>query len=645
MRLPTFCIGYHVIAIIQFIQLCQAQTCSKPTVKINDVGDLEGLSMDTYKPKPLADGQTMYDFMLYYLPSIIGDFADPVGSAREITNPNFELDIPSGTVDTKRTVFGVEIDATDFTMRFYNNFVSKTTGYHTFSISADDGAMISIMHDFTYFCCKNITTMPGGKLHQFWMDTYETYSTIIEDTGSSSDTKEVSIYLEADTLVLLEMVVINKEGSANFDFSIVDPNGNSIIGLPGYLYEVEDVDVYCNRITEVTETADVLATTTYSSTTVTSIANIFGIPEYNTIYYVQVPSEVPITSSSVPEPSSSTIESSSEATSDASSSAISSSTESSVISSSTIETSSEVTSEITLSVVSSSTESLVISSSTIETSSEFSSEIPTSAESSSTGGSIEQSSTAVSSSTETLDSSTYTESSTKSLNSYSSSVVSSLVSSQLTSSALSSDFVSSQTTSSDIMSTETTSSDIYSSVQYTSSNVESEYTNPPSIEPSDTIQTSVITTAISRTETEDYDSEIKSKTTVTTQCTSDKCNTASLVTSTQHATETIHYTTTVTTVCSETHAGSIEVATSTYTTVIETVITHPVCSGDCSVDSIYVSQTEPLTALVQASSTGYPKVLTSSTTHLVNINENSGIHFSSSVAVLFVSLLSILTTF
>ena len=617
MRLHTFCIGYYVIAIIQFIQFSQAQTCSKPTVKINDVGDKEGLSMTTYKSKPFDDGQTMYDFLLYYLPPSIGDFADPVDGAYEITNPNFELDIPSGTVDTKRTVFGVDIDATDFTMRFTNNFVPKTTGYHTFSVSADDGAMISILHDFIFYCCKDITTIPGGKLHQFWMDIYETYSTIIEDTGSSSDTKEVSIYLEAGSLVLLDMVVINKEGSANFDFSIVDPNGNSVIGLPDYIYEVEDVDLYCDRITEVIETVDVPATTTYSSTTVTSIANLFGVPEYNTIYYVQVPSEVPITSSSVPEPepSSSTVESSSEVTSDASSSAISSSTESSII-----------------------------SSSTIETSSEFSSEIPSSVDSSSIGGSIEMSSTVVSSSTETLDSSTYTESSTNSLNSYSPSVVSSLVSSQLISNALSSNFVSSQTTSSGIMSTETTGSDIYSD-QHTSSNVESKYTDFPSIEPSDTTQTSVITKDTSRTEIEDYDSEIESKITVTTQCTSDKCNTASPITTTQHTTETIYYTTTATTVCSVTHADSIEVTTSTYTTVIESAITLPVCSGDCSVDSIDVSQTKPVTTLVQASSTGYPNVLTSSTTHLVNINENSGIHFSSSVGVLFISLLSILMTF
>ena len=594
-------ITYLLIGIFQFLLFCNAQTCSKLNLTsnkpiyngfqymfinmdyLNDV--MDDPNDVTIYPEDQIENPDKYtmnvNFLLHALSADV--IMDEMGDG--IIDPNFQVDIPDNS-DNMTTLFDQSIDGTNFGVIFNRFFVPNITGSYKFSVSADGAGLVSIMNSFDYYCCQNVSNDgydPGDADANFQAK----FSNVIADTGNSSDIKEVTLYLEAGSVSLLQMVAINRGGEGRFNFAIIDPNGKSLVGLPGYIADV-DITPTCNKIVTSIETANVSSTTTYSSDFLTTTANELEIPEYQTTYYVFVPYIASTSSSS---------------TSSASSSLVSS--------------------EITSSTTSTYNISTAVSSNSIsynETASLLSStltDIPNSSKFSST-------STSGVSSESSPNSAISSYASSSSILSVSETTISL---SNLTSDSL-------IDTPSDIITA------TYSSlVPLTTVDIENKYTNSSGgTNPTDI---SYSTAGISKTE--DNDNTKTQFETTTTPCTRTECTAGTPKSSTLYITKTIKCETVITTQCSITHSNSIEVVTSIYTKEIETLVTKS-CSGKCYTESTDNLALETFSIQeVQSAQNLLP--LASSSAYLVDNNKNNGIHNSFDIFAVFISLVSIFATF
>ncbi|KAG0655130.1 hypothetical protein C6P45_003146 [Maudiozyma exigua] len=601
--IPIF---YFLIGILQFSKLCQAQSCSKLNLtqsepKFNGFQYMF-LDMDTIDDVmvnvnagvddtdnnfyPTDDGdedgttsQENYKIDVNFLTHALSadPIIDEIGDG--LIDPNFQVDIPNDS-DGMTTLFNQTIDGTNFGLLFNRFFVPKITGSYKFSISADGAGLVSIMNSFDYYCCQNVS-YDGYDVGDANANFLTEYSNIIADTGNSTDIKEVILHLEAGSVSLLQMIAVNRGGKGRFNFTIIDPNGKSLIGLPDYIADVEITPI-CNKVVSSIVTANVTSTTTYSTDFLSTTANELEIPEFQTIYYVMVPYIGSTSSSSMSSVSSSMV-------SLTSSSSVTSTN--SFTSNSYNETSSSL--------------SLTSTDNSISSNSSSTSRISLNSQSNTADGTYSSSSFTLS----------LSESSMTLSNLVSKSTIAPLSSSNITVT-------------------------YNSAVQLTTTNMENGYANSSSVtESSEKLFSSTDISTIKDNES----SKIQMKTTERFPCTKTECATELPEVSMQYTTRTVKCRTTVTTPCSVTHLDSVDVIMSTYTREVETIVTQ-VCSGNCGVVSLDNLVPETVT-VQEAGNTYSPLTMTSASIYLVDSNKNKGNHFSTNIGTIFISLLSIFTMF
>jgi len=631
---------------IQILQSCQAQTCFTSNITVID--KYNGFTCVLFENEKQLELVNTHDYLLRYATRLdTGDQSIGFGS---ITNLNFEIDVSNEGPDNTDIFFGYNINVSNFTFSSSTAFYAKITGYHTFKISADDAALVSLLPSYDFFCCK-YTTDPGDDPLAWFLGLYENYTTIIEYTGSPDDTSKVTLYLTAGEPVLMYMAYVNRAGSARFNITVTDPDNVSFTDLSDYVYGT-DLDLICNDEVDILELASVLSSTTYSTDVVTTTMNVIGYPAYATTYYVKVPMST-IESSSVITESSTGVYSSSIESSESSNNVVSSVTESSDASTSVVESStfsykvsstpvsssmasSDVSSAVISSSIFSSGESSIPVSSSITSSEELSSTI----RSSSTDSDI--TSGAASSSSDTsrylsslpdssMHSSDMPYSSTKSVVAHSS-VTSGSISDSLSTSKMTSG-TSEDSSQSSILSIESSTS-----VAYT-------YTNSSSTGSITTSSSSNIEESSGIAHTSTAEATKKTSTTVTIPCTSEECQVTSKP-STDYISDTFVITSTVTTICPVSESGSMNFVTSTYVTKITTVVQSTYCPGGCTAaEPEYVHSANTGTSLVQETSTpqGTSNSQDTSSSYIVQLNENGVTKSSFGILTLLVSIMSLFT--
>ncbi|SMN17932.1 similar to Saccharomyces cerevisiae FLO5 YHR211W Lectin-like cell wall protein (flocculin) involved in flocculation [Maudiozyma saulgeensis] len=621
-----------LILATQLVSYCYAQECSNLNLTVLDKHD--GFSGFFWQYISEDEWPTTHDYLLRYMTQAN---VDEIGYVNSVSDLNFQIEpLTDGSSDTV-TLFNNEINASNFTLSVTGNFIPKITGDYTFSITADDAAMMMIVSDLSFYCCNDVTLSSDDPIKSM-MDLMEKYYNLIEYTGSTNDADEITLSLTADQVVPLGVVVINRSEGSMFNLTITDPNGESFSDLNGYVFDIDE-DISCNKETAITETASVETKTTYSSTTITTLANVLGLPEYQTTYYVQVPFSALLSISSAR--SSSAVISSSTSNSEFSSTVVSSSTESSGLETSSMQ-SLTLSSYLSSSVISSSTESTSISFNSLSSSGIASLEPSSSTKSNSIVSSTinsDISSTAISDSVVSLDISsssiTYLVSSSvqSSVNLFSSTIDSSIVSAYAPSSTLSS------AVSSNIASTLTQSSNVTSD-SMSSSTTGTAYFNSSKVISSVSTFSDVMTESSAIILTSKGESSGNSKTTVTIPCSSGHCQTISTQ-STKVITEASILTSTITKLCSVTHSNSIEVVTATYITKMTTVATYLNCQGGCSTSVLTTIWPESLDDSVVPEITG--SECTSSSSYVVKLNENRGTKPIFDVFAIAITIISALT--
>lgn len=597
---------YFLIGILQLSNICQAQSCSKLNLtqsepKFNgfqymfldmdtiadvmiNVNAVEDYPNDNVYPaddgdEDGTDSLENYEINVNFLSHALS--ADPINDeiGDGLIDPNFQVDIADGS-DGMTTLFNQTINGTNFGLLFNRFFVPKITGSYKFSISADGAGLVSIMNSFDYYCCQNVS-YDGYDIGDANANFLTEYSNIIADTGNSTDVKEIVLHLEAGSPSLLQMIAVNRGGKGRFNFTIIDPNGKSLIGLPDYIADM-DITPICNKVVKSIETTNVTSTTTYSTDFLSTTANELEIPEFQTIYYVMVPYSASTSSSSM------------------------SSISGSMVSS---ENSSSATSTDSFTSISyngtSSSLSLTSTYNSISSNSSSTSQVSLDSQSDAADG-------------------TYS----------SSSFTLSLVESSTTLSGLVSN-------SSVVPFSSSTLSMTYSSpVQLTTTNTENKYANSSSV--NESAEMLLPTTDIS-TIKENESSEIQIKATERFPCTKTECTTKLSEVLMQYTTRTVKCKTTVTTPCSITHLDSVEFVMSAYTKDVETIVTQ-VCSGNCNMAPLD-DLTLGTVTIQDGENTYSPLTMTSASVYLVDSNKNKGIHFSINIFTIFISLLSIFTVF
>lgn len=597
---------YFLIGILQLSNSCQAQSCSKLNLtqsepKFNGFQYMF-LDMDTIDDVminvnavadypndnvyPADDGDEdgkdsleNYEINVNFLSHAL--FADPINDeiGDGLIDPNFQVDIADGS-DGMTTLFNQTINGTNFGLLFNRFFIPKITGSYKFSISADGAGLVSIMNSFDYYCCQNVS-YDGYDIGDANANFLTEYSNIIADTGNSTDVKEIVLHLQAGSPSLLQMIAVNRGGKGRFNFTIIDPNGKSLIGLPDYIADM-DITPICNKVVKSIETANVTSTTTYSTDFLSTTANELEIPEFQTIYYVMVPYIASTSSSSM---------------SSISGSRVSSENSSSVTFTDSFTSISynETSSSLSLTSTYNSISSNSSSTSQVSLNSQSDGSDGTYSSSSSTLGLVESSTT---------------------------------LSGLISNSAVPS------------FSSSTLSMTYSSPVQLTTTNTENKYANSTSV--TESVEGLFTTTGISTIE-DNESSEIQIEATERVPCTKTECETKLSELLMQYTTRTVKCRTTVTTPRTITHLDSVEVVMSTYTKNVETIVTQ-VCSGNCNM-ALLDDLAPDTVAIQEAENTYSPLTMTSASVYLVDSNKNKGIHFSINKFTIFISLLSIFTVF
>ncbi|SMN17671.1 similar to Saccharomyces cerevisiae FLO5 YHR211W Lectin-like cell wall protein (flocculin) involved in flocculation [Maudiozyma saulgeensis] len=641
------------LIIAQLINYCYARTCSNANLTfLNPYASSFSGSFLVYTPQ--ASGQTTYDYILDFL---VDDGAPETDSFYGITDINYEMDVDDDSSDNTATLFGRTINVSNFTVKASGLFYPKISGNYNFEISADDAAILSVRSHYDYYCCHNFTIDASDPIG-FYKTIYEDFTDLLKVTGSPDDVTTKTIYLTAGAPVLLLMTSINRSGGASFNMKITDPNGDIISDLTDYLYENKGMTVRCHTEVDILESASVQSSTTYSTVFYTTTAEIFGIKETQTTYYVKVPETMSLSSSSVVESSSSIV----------SSSTVSSEPSSSVVSSST------QNEESSTSLVSSSTANSIFSSSIITSSSPSSNPLSIT-ESSSNDSSSESASTILSVTTSADLSSSVISSSTSIPDTSSSSVAYSSLnsgeSSIFTYSSTDNGGQISSTTSITTLSSQSSSTgiinEISSSLEDFSTSSAYTYSNSSTVKSTASITSKPILGSSEVIQSTEGDSNLGQKTSVTVPCTSENCQKTSTQ-STEYITKTSIITSTIVTECSVTDHNSIELVLSTYVTEITTVATITSCPGGCSIEASkttnskasgtsVVQETEetseaPIkqgtsTVSMKQETSRAPSIQetsksqgTSSSSYVVELNENSSSRSMFDFAAIFISIIS-----
>jgi len=259
---------------IQISQFCQAQTCITTNATVTD--KIIGFGGFIYENENQLELVNMHDYLLQYALGIYMDMDKNPVDFNAITDPNFEIDVSNDGSDNTGILYDTSINVSNFTLSAMPTFYAKITGYHTFKISADDAALITITDSYDFYCCDSITY--NGEDPLAWnLQLYEKYTTIIEDTGSPDDVSEVTLYLTAGEPLRMGISSVNRAGSARFNLTVTDPNNLSLTDLSGYLF---DADIYlsCHDEIDILEPASVLSSTTYSTNIITTTVNVLEGP-------------------------------------------------------------------------------------------------------------------------------------------------------------------------------------------------------------------------------------------------------------------------------------------------------------------------------------------------------------------------------
>jgi len=332
MKLLKSIIQILLFITIEISQFCHAHTCS--TLTLTESQKSNGFTCLLYENENQLELVNTYDYLLQYATNVDTGFNNK--AFRATADPSFEIDVSNDGSDNIGTLFGHSINVSNFTLYSFTTFYAKITGYHTFKISANDAAMVSLMDSYDFYCCNNISN-PGDNRLALVLGIFKNYSSIIEYTGSPDDTSEVTLYLTADKPVFMSMSYVNRAGSAWFNITLTDPDNVTFTDLSDYMYN-SIPDLSCNDEIDILESASVLSSTTYSTDVVATTINALEVPAQLTKYYVKVPMSA-IKSSFVISESSTDIVSSSIVSSVSSTNVVSSVTGSSDASTSVVESS------------------------------------------------------------------------------------------------------------------------------------------------------------------------------------------------------------------------------------------------------------------------------------------------------------------
>ncbi|KAG0653606.1 hypothetical protein C6P45_003803, partial [Maudiozyma exigua] len=236
-----------------------------------------------------TDPATLYYRMNSLENLITEDVLRDTFSASEVS-----FNVPATNSDTPQTglIWGEETTTTNFTLLGYNLFKPNVTGTYTFSVdkvNEDGGAALYIVESAHMLCC-DITSMGS-------LATDKSAYNIPADISHSN----INITLELDSSrhYVVFIIYTNTKGSAQFEMSVTTPDGTKIPDGTGFFGRPSNAK--CNAIRPVktvTSLGNVFSPTTYATSFSTTKTVVSGttLDEFETIYYVSLPTSTKTTS-------------------------------------------------------------------------------------------------------------------------------------------------------------------------------------------------------------------------------------------------------------------------------------------------------------------------------------------------------------
>ncbi|KAG0653614.1 hypothetical protein C6P45_003802, partial [Maudiozyma exigua] len=204
------------------------------------------------------------------------------------------FNVPATNSDTPQagSIWGVETTTTNFTLLGYNLFKPNVTGTYTFSVDKVNeygGAAIFIVESAHFLCC-DITSMGS-------LATDKIAYNIPADISHSNI--NVTLELDSSRYYMVFIIYTNTKGSAQFEMSVTTPDGTKISDGTGLFGRPSNAK--CNAIRPVktiTSLGNILSPTTYATSFSTTKTVVSGttLDEFETIYYVSLPTSTKRTS-------------------------------------------------------------------------------------------------------------------------------------------------------------------------------------------------------------------------------------------------------------------------------------------------------------------------------------------------------------
>lgn len=276
---------YHIICITQLIiTLVNGETSPDKCISYGPPDFIPSGFHGIFFPTEFGiDPATLYYRMNALQNAITEDVLRDTFSASEVS-----FNVPATNSDTPQTglIWGVETTTTNFTLLGYNLFKPNVTGTYTFSVdkvNKDGGGALYIVESAHILCCD--TTSMGS------LATDKTAYNIPADISHSN--LNVTLELDSSRYYVVFIIYANTKGSAQFEMSVTIPDGAKIPDGTGFFGALSDAT--CNAIRPlktITSIGDVLSPTTYATSFSSTITVVSGttLDEYDTIYYVTVPS-------------------------------------------------------------------------------------------------------------------------------------------------------------------------------------------------------------------------------------------------------------------------------------------------------------------------------------------------------------------
>lgn len=200
-------------------------------------------------------------------------------------NINFYYHAPMGCTSLFDTLpqaynYRTPLTMTNFTMLLYGYFKPKVTGYHTFTISADDLLFVNFGAGNAFDCCKRESSADD-------FGNYQAYAV----WGSQTAKDDLTVHLDAGLYYPIRIFFNNRDNDGALSLTLkTESDSNPVIDFSDYFYSFDDTKDGCPGLVSYdTSCASVDSSTIIGVDYLTETPNKNLVPITKTIYHLGIP--------------------------------------------------------------------------------------------------------------------------------------------------------------------------------------------------------------------------------------------------------------------------------------------------------------------------------------------------------------------